>query len=339
MRRLPGGSMYAARRRARPPTVRLGHLGRVRRRVRSGGRSPQTARVRTRPEAPVDARRLGDADRSLPAPWPRASSALYRAASTSSLRNGVPTKPGSSSSRRRSPPDELDPEQLRRLPLVPGRTGEYLGEAVQPGAITRDRGLQQHQIPRLGPSRSQRDQHPQRVRAPDLVVAAQPVEVVVTRPPAEPRPPPATPPAPPSTSRRHPPDELIQHRRERLRRRRASGHVGVDRHQLVDPLGHGVRVPVRPARGGTGAERDRPLTGVRTRRAQASRMASTAGASRSVTVPETTTTTRESGSGSASAAARPYAAASTSSAQQARATSTTNNDPSPYQSIQRTRPR
>ena len=39
-----------------------------------------------------------------------------------------------------------------------------------------------------------------------------------------------------------------------LGRRRAAGHEHVDRHQLVDPLGHRVRVPVGPAGGRAGPE-------------------------------------------------------------------------------------
>ena len=73
------------------------------------------------------------------------------------------------------------------------------------------------------------------------------------------------------------------------------------------------------------------------RSAQASMIAHTAGASRSVTVPDTTTATAVPRASSAGAGATPVAAASNSSAQQARAMSTTYSDPSPYQSSQRMR--
>ena len=46
---------------------------------------------------------------------------------------------------------------------------------------------------------------------------------------------------------------------QRLRPGRAAGHVHVDRDDLVDALGHRVRVPVRAAAVGARAERDHVL--------------------------------------------------------------------------------
>src|SRR3954453_13499419 len=69
--------------------------------------------------------------------------------------------------------------------------------------------------------------------------------------------------------------------------------------------------------------------------AQASTRASTAGANRSVTVPETTTATRLPGVSAVGRAAALSAAASSSSAQQASPISSTCSDPSPYQSSHR----
>ena len=76
--------------------------------------------------------------RSPPAPWPRATALLARAARTNDLRSGVPSKPVRQQQRPHPEagavvePGEVDPEHLVRLALVPGRAGPQGGDGSAP---------------------------------------------------------------------------------------------------------------------------------------------------------------------------------------------------------------
>ena len=130
-----------------------------------------------RPEAPTD----GGLARHRVSPGSLAPGQFIpvRAASTSSLRSGVPSNSGLSSSRRRSPPTNSTPNSSaasRSCHAAPAKTPLH---RVDPRIIA---GQRTAQHPRLGPlGQIPYDQnHPQTIPPTDLVDTAEPVEIVET---------------------------------------------------------------------------------------------------------------------------------------------------------------
>ena len=139
---------HGERRRTRPPTVAAATSSGSASGA-SGARSPQTARSGT-PGGTIR-RRLGDAARSRPVPSRPARSAPVRAASTSSLRIGVPSKSAGSRSRRRSPPTNSTPNSSatsRSCHAAPAKRSRMLSSR---GAVARKLGADQQRAPRPSP--------------------------------------------------------------------------------------------------------------------------------------------------------------------------------------------
>ena len=161
-----------------PATDRgLGHLARVRSRPRPGRGRP-TPRSGT-PGGTIR-RRLGDR-RRRPPPAPCAPGQAQRRTRRQDLvlaqRRTFELRP------EQQPPavaaDELHPEQLGGLPLVPGRAGEEVPDAVQPRGRRGDRHASSSAAP--GSSRSAQRQHdPERVAAP--ISSTQPSQSKQRRP-------------------------------------------------------------------------------------------------------------------------------------------------------------
>ena len=231
-----------------------------------------------------------------------------------------PRTPASSSSRRRSPPTSSTPNTSaasRSCQAAPAKTSRTLasrgssrGTRQCSSELGRRRVVEAAQRPaRPGARRTRRS----RRRSP----ASRSSRTRPRGPRARPRA--SSSPGPPSRVR--PRDDRVEDLAQRVGR--AAGSRARTRRpatSVSDALGHRVRVPVRAARAGADPERDHDGRHRLAVRRTASTTEATAGASRSVTVPETTTAMRPSTGGSAGTLApRTAAAASNSSEQQARA--------------------
>ena len=138
---------HDGRRRTRPPTVAAATSSGSASGA-PGSRSPQTALSGT-PGGTIR-RRLGDAAVS-PGSFAPGQVSAVRAASTASLRIGVPSKSGREQEPAAIAADELDAEQFGHLAFVPCRAGEEVADAVEPRPVTRKLGADQQRLRRPSP--------------------------------------------------------------------------------------------------------------------------------------------------------------------------------------------